>query len=398
MSLYPNLTKVLSLPNGAFQDTVKDLQISDDGNTIIFVAPYDLDNNNPGLFWQIFSVVDNEYTQITNFTSIDNDLSDVLDVPVLSGDGSTIVWAYDSDPLGTNTDLSNEVFSIDLSTSTLRQLTNDMNVAQRTSVTKDGSVATFVSADDLTTENGFLVNQVFTITTDGSATINQATNFTAAHSVNNHVISGDGTKVAFFSNNNELTTNADTTYELFIGNTDKSSLIQATDLSFDIVNNSKLVISDSGEIIAFNSTSNITGSNPTERQEIFTHNITTPLTVQITNGWNAISAVPTVTNGIGCCIEENKFNYFDLTANGSKVVYLHQGTGNDSLILESINVDGTDPTSIIEVPGAAIGSDFLSYPSTSGNGGKTVFFGNFFSGLLDLGNEAIEQIYFATPP
>lgn len=101
------------------------------------------------------------------------------------------------------------------------------------SITDSGDIVVFASRDDLAGANSAGVNQLFTLSTDGSEIYNQVTSFTTDFPIEQPIISGGGNKIFFSSTADVMEdgSNADGASELFSINKDGTGLIQHSNLN-----------------------------------------------------------------------------------------------------------------------------------------------------------------------
>ena len=128
--------------------------------------------------------------------------------PGISQDGSRIAFASKDDPLGTNADGNSEIFLYD--GATLRQITNTTpnDISRRIidgnfqpSLTDDGRLIAFSSNRNLASQNADGNLEIFIFDTV-SNTFTQLTNTTGPVGASDAKISGDGTRVAYIRDNN----------------------------------------------------------------------------------------------------------------------------------------------------------------------------------------------------
>lgn len=229
-----------------------------------------------------------------------------------------------------------------------------------------GDIVAFNSNFDLTGDNPADVNQLFTLSTDGSEMYNQITTFTTNHIIGGVVVSGDGTKI-FFSSTSDITgdgSNSDGSLEIFSINTDGSGLAQLT--SFDSVINTTSA-SEDGNVITMeiDNLDSVTGTH------VYTLNITTSAFTEITVFGN-----------------QDTIDY-DLSSDGSKLAYIRENEIN-SKVIYLVNTDGTSETSALVHAGVIAGVQLNS------NGTQITFHSN-----IDFGKDVAEddlpiQIYTLT--
>jgi TolB protein len=118
--------------------------------------------------------------------------------PLISGDGSRVVFKSFANLIGQNPDGSQELFIINVDGTGLRQLTNSTSGDLFSpSISFDGSKVAFASSADLLRENPDGNLEIFVVNSDGTG-LRQITNSTSGYNLN-PAISADGSKVAFAS-------------------------------------------------------------------------------------------------------------------------------------------------------------------------------------------------------
>jgi len=376
-SIIPDLIDTSAPISGLNTTLTPYFTMGDQDTSLLISSNFSQSNNNLSFLNQLFLVDINGDTQLTNFTDSNNEIkiTDTTRIkPKISGDGSTVVWYYDGDPLGTNTDRGFEIFSLSTATKTLRQLTDNIIINNIwPTITTDGSLVAFASSSDLVAgSNTQLITQIFTVTTDGNNTVTQVTSFNTRvlnTGINKYFdkktrsmsISGDGNTIAFISNDDVLTdgSNADRSDEIFTINTDGTNLKQQTNLN-STTELSTLLISHTGSILCFVDN---TGSPFNASKAIYTIDTTNQTLLQIVPNWLEGGAI----NG-----PLYSRDYLDLSGNGTTIAYVNSSV-NGTLIV--INADGSNsrditPTLINENDTI----DFIAYPELSFDGSTTTFF------------------------
>lgn len=121
--------------------------------------------------------------------------------PVLSADGTSLVFTSTYDPLGQNADHSSEVFRYDITTHTLLQVTHgNGSTAIDASLSGDGTRIVFSTSQDLTGHNADGNTEVFVYDLLAGSFL-QVTDTLGAYS-GSGVMSEDGSTVAWVSNAN----------------------------------------------------------------------------------------------------------------------------------------------------------------------------------------------------
>ncbi len=260
-----------------------------DGTRIAFSSSDDLvPGGNPDGNFEIFL-----WTQGTGFTQLTNTAGGGNRTPVISADGTRIVFSSSSNPMGTNADGNGEIF-LWTSPSTITQLTNSTSGGNSTpSINADGTRIAFYSDRDLVPGDNPDGNFEIFLWTDG--TLTQLTTSTGGNNFEPS-ISADGTRIAFYSSRNLTGENADGNFEIFLW-TD-GALTQLTDTT--VKTNFSPSISADGTRIAFASANDLVpGGNKDENFEIFRWTEGTPFTqlTDTTEGddWDAF--ITAIANG-----------------------------------------------------------------------------------------------------
>jgi len=189
--------------------------------------------------------------------------------PVLSGDGTRVVFQSDINIDGLNPDLSKELWSLDAATGQVGRLTDADLSGTRASrdpaVDRDGNRIAFLSNADLTGDNPDLSEELFLL--DGGTTT-QLTDNEGGGTLGPPSIDGDGQRIVFSSTYDENGSNPEGNAEIFLhevgGDTNAiTDQASATSLTPDL--------SDDGAFVAFSSTMNVLGGNADGNTEIFRH-------------------------------------------------------------------------------------------------------------------------------
>jgi len=209
----------------------------------------------------------------------------------LSGDARRISYLDAADPLGTNPGpgTSWEVWSYDLAQNVPVQLTpgssNDIFPSTVLDATDNGDFVVFITTDDFTGSNPNNRNNVFRAAADGSA-ISQMTDFSGQGSASEVVISGDGSLIAFVTDNDLTGGNPGLSPQIFTIDSAGNNAAQITNGNFAP---SQIAVSDNGALIAFQSTSDPFATNPDNSREIFIVNTDgsnlTQLTMETEDSW-----------------------------------------------------------------------------------------------------------------
>lgn len=212
----------------AATDSVRDPQIANSG-LIVFASADDLTGDNPTGSAQIFSI-NFDGTGLTQVTTGDLSVRDLA----LADEGNRIAFTSDGNPFGTNIPSTDEIFVIDIDGTNLTQLTESDTFSEKPRISDDGSRVAFVSAADHAA--GLNVEQnaeVFVAMADGSAIAQISSSTTRASGY----YSGVGTS--------------------------------ATTPSFSLTGPGSLDISGDGTTVVYGSSADHTGDNPDGYHTIF---------------------------------------------------------------------------------------------------------------------------------
>jgi len=240
--------------NGNFGPT-----LSTDGSAIAFHSNRNLTGSNGDGSFEIFHYQSGvDITQITNSTGgINSDAS-------INADGSAIAFASNRNLTGNNADQNYEIFLYQSGVG-ITQITSSTGGRNRfPSISADGSAIAFYSTTDLTGSNADGNQEIFLY--QSGVGITQITDSAGIGGSAFPSISADGSAIAFASNRDLTGSNADENLEIFLYQSGVG-ITQITDSTAG--DNVELSISADGSAIAFQSTSDLTGSNADGNREIF---------------------------------------------------------------------------------------------------------------------------------
>lgn len=215
-----------------------------------------------------------------------NPTAEILDLE-LSDDASIVVFISDDDPLGTNPDGNQEIFSIEVASGTVRQLTDEGVAALTMDLTSDGSRVVFHSDEDYAGLNAAGDLNVFIANTDGSGIVQVTSVETAVRPQ----ISGFGDFVVFASNEDLTGTNPSEVAQIFRIDSDGTDLEQVTIGDLDP---QWIRLSADGSRIAFQSAADPFGANPDLNFEIFVINPNGLGHMQLTSYIDEVSVSPEI--------------------------------------------------------------------------------------------------------
>jgi Tol biopolymer transport system component len=225
---------------------------------------------------EIFEVdlATNTFTQLTATTGCDN-----ID-PSFRPDGSFIVFQSNCDLVGTNADGNNEIFLLDLGTTTFSQVTHTTNCDNfDPSFSRDGVVIAFSSLCDLTGGNPDGNEEIFTFKTTNSM-FTQLTTTTGCSSQNPSLTTAG--LVALSSDCDYTGGNADGNTEIFRLDPSTNHFTQITHTS-GTCSNDDPSINSAGTLIGIQSDCDLTGGNGDGNLEIFLFSALTQSFTQVTD-------------------------------------------------------------------------------------------------------------------
>lgn len=323
--------------------------ISGDGSKVLFRSLEDYTGQNADNSYELF-VINSDGTgllQLTDSTSVVS--SDPVIYYDISDDGSVIVFdgAFDHLGDGTNSDLGREVFVINADGNGLAQITNGAtsgDIAYRPHISGDGSVVSYKKDS-----TGIYVFNI----AGSSETQAVSTNLTYTYS-----ISGNGAKMAFRSDDDLMGTNADGSNEIFIINTDGTGLAQLTNSAVAGTSSREPSISDDGSVIAFISNADlVSGSN-----------------LELTSKLFVINSDGT---GLGQLIDTGSSlsTKIQMSGDGTSIVFVSASdlTGNNPTFNRSVFLANADGTGIRQVSPDHDSIYESAFPSISNNAGSVVY-------------------------
>ena len=210
-------------------NSVRDPQIANSG-VIVFASAEDLTGANPVINSAQIFTIDFDGTGLRQVTTGDLDVRDLA----FADEGNRIAFTSNGDPFGTNVDSTDEIFVIDIDGTNLTQLTESDTFSEKPRISDDGSLVAFVSsADHAAGQNVEQNAEVFVATADGSAIAQISSSTTRASGY----YSGVGTS--------------------------------ATTPSFALTGPGSLDISGDGTTVVYGSSADHTGDNPDGYHTIF---------------------------------------------------------------------------------------------------------------------------------
>ncbi len=203
--------------------------------------------------------------------------------PSIAGDGTTIVFSADSNPDGvSNNDGSEEIFRVQTDGSGLAQVTSGpADTASRNPVVSaDGSLVVFDSDADLTGDNPDLSREIFRVALDGSG-LQQLTDGAVGTTSRLPRPDATGGWVVFESNADLTGGNADGSYEIFRISAGGGTPWQIT--ADPALDSRSPDVSGDGDLVTFSSSSDPLGTNPDGNSEVFVFDAVASTTRQLTS-------------------------------------------------------------------------------------------------------------------
>jgi len=252
------LSQVTHLTDGEFYY----LKISDDATKIVFLSEANPLGTNADGNNEIFAIYA-DGTGLKQLTSTSNPAAGIYWAS-FAGGGAKVAFAGNIDPLGTNSDLGDEVFVVDYAGTNLKQLTNSTfkgfgsRDSDYAAITGDGLTVYFTSNQATTGQNQHGDWNLWKIKTDGTGLTVLTSNGLYYDSL---VVSSSGNRLAFDDSMNDGETKViDTTGFNLRSLTSTTRYVAKSDS-----------IDGAGDLVAFNSTADlIPGGNPGHTAELFT--------------------------------------------------------------------------------------------------------------------------------
>jgi len=344
--------------------------INSDGTRIAFQSTRDLTGDNADGNSEIFlyDTTANSFTQITHTTlGLQGNV-----IPAISGDGTRIAFSSDRDLTGGNADANVELFLFDTTTNSFTQVTNTTGISVGNAfpaINNDGTRIAFQFAFDLTGANPDGNQEIFLFDTTTNS-ISQITNtitpgqFVGAQEP---AINGDGTRIAFTTNQDLTGANRDKNLELFLFDTQSNSFTQVTSTTGSDIFNRQPEISSDGKHIAFTS-NGFPGGNPDGNDELFLFDSVTGGIAQIT-----------FTSGFG----SNSFSA--INSDGTRIVFesIHDLTGGNADGNSEVFLFDTQTNSLTQVTSTTGQFVGAQSPTITDDGTRIAFTSN---GFANVGN------------
>jgi Tol biopolymer transport system component len=255
-----SIFEVTSVPAGGFNSSAT---ITGDGRYVVFVSNFNLGGLNPVPIPNIFryDLLTNQFIRVTAEGGSD---------PVVSADGRYIAFSSSASYTKRNEDGSDEIFRYSVARKRFQQLTSDKEGEGGSvlpAISGDSKRVAFETTSNLRRRNADFSNEVFLFNRSG----NGALSVDPEGEGESHTpsLSGDGKLIAFVSTSNLTGRNDDFSQELFLYDLDKHTLSQATSDPEGNGESSVPAVSRDGGFVVFVSSSNVAGLNPDNASAIY---------------------------------------------------------------------------------------------------------------------------------
>ncbi len=284
-----------------------DTAIAGNASRIVFVSDENTLGQNPSGGRQIFTadIGSGGLVQVTMGPEAASPAFANFDI---TDDGSRVVFVSLEDRTGDNAGNNSNIFlaATDVVPATVTQVTNNTAGALGDpEISGDGFLIAFYSQSDLTGDNPLGVRQIFSINSDGTGLFQVTAGNLLPEAL---TLSDDGSRIAYQSGNDPFGTNADSSSEIFVINMDGTGLAQLTMSARDSF---APKLSDDGTRVVFTSNGGVLpGSNPDGSYEVYVANTDGTGLTQITSN----------TRDSGT-FANNEPGAVDISGNGAYVVF-----------------------------------------------------------------------------
>ncbi len=203
------------------------VSVSDDGQWLAFPSFADLTGQNHDGSVELF-VMRADGSGLAQLTNDPAPNAGSVSAVVLSGSGNRVVFVANTDPLGGNPAHRSQVFVVDRSGANLRQLTAaPAGSPSSINISDDGARVVFAHDGNLTGADPDGGGEIFAILADGTG-LQQITNCPAGFGADSPSLSGNGLSIAFGSSADLVGTNPSNYSEVFLVNFNGTGLRQVT--------------------------------------------------------------------------------------------------------------------------------------------------------------------------
>lgn len=363
-------TPITSQPRGVSPA----VSVSDDGQWLALVSPGDLIGSNHDLSAELF-VMRRDGTAVTQLTNESAVNGGSVAAAVLSGNGNLIAFLANTDPLGTNSSHQTQLFVIRRDGTGLLQLTSTTTGSfGGVEISDDGTRIVFIHTADLVGTNADLSSELFAINGDGTG-LRQLT-AQSGFSISNPSLAGGGTRIAFQSDADlVLGQNPNHRDEIFAIDWVGTGLRQVTHTTALIGTPAAQFpsITDDGQSIVFHSNHVAGFTNIDSNYEIW----------RIRFDGTGLRALTSTAISVGCVLPK-------IAGGGGRVAFYSLAT-----LTGGSNPDGNPELNVIDGNGGAIRQlsnttyGFVNTPEITADGRRVVFNsdGNLLGGDGDRGGE-----------
>ncbi|MGI9205709.1 MAG: TolB family protein [Woeseiaceae bacterium] len=369
------------------------VQLAGDSGKLVFTDDSDTLGTNPDDDWQVWSLdlFSGALIQLTSFVQFEFDINSTIDI---SDNGDQVVFVSDSDIDGTNPNNLLSIFRVATDGSSVSQVFgNSLPGASlwEPNISGDGSTIVFLSASDLTGDNPALDIHLFAIDADGT-NLRQVTTQVLLN-LRSLSFADNGSKIAFQSLADPFGLNPDTDWEIFVIDIDGSNLTQIT-ISIPTPGGGRSSevpkLSDDGSVVVFASDADHSpGSNPDPNFEVY---------IAPTNG-GAITQL-TSSNDENVGLDQDLFvGGYEVSGDGSIVVFgttanLTGGNANRDHTLFWVNTAGGTPVQLLRPGTIAEGVTLFrdAFMPAISNGGATISFVSVHN-FTSVAQPGLDMIY-----
>lgn len=343
-----------------------DLSINGAGTIAVYASNENPLGSNPAGIAQIYSVSSTNPTPVQITTDTGNGFLAVTDFDI-DDSGTLVVFPSSQDLTGNNPTHATNIFLASTDGSSVTQVTAiTSGVATNPRVSGDGSTIVFASQSDLTGGNPLNTSQIFSIGSDGSNLAQVTMGTTSATQL---AFANDGTRIVWQGRSDPFGTNADGSLEIFAINVDGTNHMQ---LTMSGGNSTMPRISDDGAFVVFRSAGEFTpGSNPDAQSEVYVVRGDGTGLVRITNqtdqpsgdDYNGAPGIDISGNGQWVVFG----SWSDILGINPDHTYTIYWARADGTVIQQLLRTETKP--------AGVASRLATFPLITNDGGKIIFEG-----------------------